>query len=96
MVFHPGPGKPPVGDHVVEAGHHFRLGHRGQAVQVSQLEPGRIEVPEAAGVERGALDRLGQQRPMAPVWGLFFGRQIAGYMPEAVRRLVSRGGNGPG
>jgi hypothetical protein len=34
--------------------------------------------------------------PVAPVWGLFFGRQIAGYMPEAVRRLVSRAeGTGP-
>jgi hypothetical protein len=28
--------------------------------------------------------------PMAPVWGHIFGRQIAGYMPEAVRQLVSR------
>jgi Polyketide cyclase / dehydrase and lipid transport len=28
--------------------------------------------------------------PMAPVWGLVFGRQIAGYMPVAVRQLVSR------
>jgi hypothetical protein len=28
--------------------------------------------------------------PMAPVWGLIFGREIAGYMPEAVRQLVSR------
>jgi hypothetical protein len=27
---------------------------------------------------------------MAPVWGLIFGRQIASYMPEAVRQLVSR------
>jgi hypothetical protein len=28
--------------------------------------------------------------PLAPVWGLIFGRQIASYMPEAVRQLVSR------
>jgi polyketide cyclase/dehydrase/lipid transport protein len=28
--------------------------------------------------------------PMAPVWRLFVARQIAGYMPEAVRQLVSR------
>jgi hypothetical protein len=27
---------------------------------------------------------------MAPVWGLVFGRKIAGYMPEAVRQLVAR------
>ena len=30
------------------------------------------------------------QGPMAPVWSLIFGRQIAGYMPEAVRRLGSK------
>src|SRR6202049_4822472 len=30
------------------------------------------------------------QGPMAPVWVLIFGRQIAGYMPEAVYRLVAK------
>ena len=65
VVFHPAPGKPPVGGHLIEAGHHLRLGHRRQAGQVGQLEPGRIDVPEAAGVERGALDRPGQQRTQA-------------------------------
>jgi hypothetical protein len=28
--------------------------------------------------------------PMTPIWGLVFGRQIAAYMPQAVRQLVSR------
>jgi hypothetical protein len=28
--------------------------------------------------------------PMAQVWGLVFGRTIAGYMPTAVRQLVAR------
>ena len=28
--------------------------------------------------------------PMAPIWGLIFGRTIAGYMPTAVRQLVER------
>ena len=32
---------------------------------------------------------------MAPIWGLVFGRQIASYMPEAVRQLVSRAEGAP-
>jgi hypothetical protein len=65
VVFHPAPGQPPVGNHVVEAGHHLRLRHRRQAGQVGQLEPVRVDVPEAPGVEPGASDRLGQQRSQA-------------------------------
>jgi Polyketide cyclase / dehydrase and lipid transport len=60
----------------------LRFQHRIQAVGED-----RIRVTLGASIDG----------PMAPVWGLIFGRQIAGYLPEAVRQLVSRAeGTPPG
>ena len=63
VVFHPAEGQPPVGDHLIEAGHHLRLGHDRKPGKIGQLKPGRVNVRQPAGVERGALDRPGQHRP---------------------------------
>ena len=56
------PGQPPVGDRVIEAVHHLRLGQDGQPGQVSQLEPGGVDPGEPAGAEGVVLDGAGQQR----------------------------------
>ena len=61
----------------------------------------RAKVPGAVLRFQHTIEPLGQSRtrvtlgatlegPMAQVWGLVFGRTIAGYMPTAVRQLVTR------
>ena len=47
---------------------------------IEALDPARTRVTLGATLEG----------PMAQVWGLLFGRTIAGYMPTAVRQLVAR------
>jgi hypothetical protein len=53
----------------------LRFQHR-----IESLDPGRNRVTLGATIEG----------PLASVWGHLFGRQIAVYMPDAVRQLVAR------
>ena len=52
-----------VGEQLVEARHHLLLGHYRQLGQLAELETRRVDPGQAPGVEGGALERDGEQRP---------------------------------
>jgi hypothetical protein len=64
-----GDAEPPVGEDVVDRGHHVRLGHHRQAGQVAGLDAGHVGAGQALAVEGRVRHRVREQPAQAHALG---------------------------
>jgi hypothetical protein len=83
-------GEPPVGEDVVDRGHHVRLGHHRQAGQVGGLDIGDGRPGQAPAVEGRVRHRVREQ-PAQPV--ALGGLDLFGAPRQALQVLRSPGEN---